>query len=106
LHGNDPEFGDLAAAATFDRSGYMIYAVAAEFIVIIGLLVFMREQFKAHDKAIQTMADRIQAPERIPLRGDADDYIIPYRAPDEWNKVGEISIDPEYGLKDEVEFLG
>jgi hypothetical protein len=84
----------------------MIYAVAAEFIVIVGLLLFMREQFKAHDKAIQTMADRIQAPERIPLRDDAREFVVPDRAPDEWNKVGEINIDPEYGLKDEVEFLG
>jgi hypothetical protein len=76
------------------------------FFTIVGLLLFLHDQSRRHDKAIQTMADRIQAPSRLPIREDAGDYVIPDRAPDEWNKVGEINIDPEYGLKDEAEFLG
>jgi hypothetical protein len=62
----------------------------------------MRDQFQAHDKAVQTMADRIQAPDRLPAREDAGDYVIPERIPDEWNQVGEINLD----VKDEAEFLG
>jgi hypothetical protein len=84
----------------------VIYAMVFEFLVIVGLLVFMREQFRAHARVVQTMADRIQAPARLPIREDAGDYHVPARVPDEWNQVGELRIDPDYGLKDEAEFLG
>ena len=85
----------------------MIYAVLAlalvcalMFAMTIGLLVFMRDQFNAHDRALRTMADRVQAPERVPA-GDASwDYVIPEREPDEWAKVGSVEISDDYGLED------
>lgn len=42
---------------------------------------------------------RIQHPEIVPVKA-ADDYKIPEQIPDEWNLVGEITHDPDYGLND------
>jgi len=85
----------------------LIYAVLAlalvcalMFAMTIGLLVFMRDQFNAHDRALRTMADRVQAPERIPASDANWDYVIPEREPDEWAKVGSVEISDDYGLED------
>jgi hypothetical protein len=60
---------------------------------------FAREREAWRDER-QELLNRIQAPDRIPVR-DMPGFVIPERVPDEWASVGEISIDPEYGLSDE-----
>lgn len=86
----------------------MIYAVVALgvicvllIVLVAGLLVFMRDRFTAHDLAVQTMADRIQAPERLPVRNNDREFVIPEREVDEYDKVGEIQISDSYGLEEE-----
>jgi hypothetical protein len=89
----------------------MIYAIVAEFLVIVGAFIvlmadnrrFDRERADWRDER-RELLNRVQAPTRLPVREDAGDYTP--REPDEWNRVGEIRIDPKYGLEDEVEFLG
>jgi hypothetical protein len=58
------------------------------------------ERASAYERTLQSMADRIQRPEILPLR-DTSDFVVPDPEPDEWNKVGELDIDENYGLADE-----
>jgi hypothetical protein len=74
-------------------------AMAAYFGVIASERRFAREREAWRDER-QELLNRIQAPDRIPVR-DMPGFVIPERVPDEWASVGEISIDPEYGLSDE-----
>lgn len=89
----------------------MTYAIAALGLVCLALLFLIsmilgehsRERglrAEAYERTLQTMADRIQAPDRIPVR-DTRDFEIPEHEPDEWAKVGTIDIDPKYGLDDD-----
>lgn len=89
----------------------MIYAVLCEAVVIATLLCILvsferanrRERdvrAAAYERTLQTMADRIQRPDRLPVL-DRPEFAIPEREPDEWNTVGQVNIDPDYGLTDD-----
>ena len=91
----------------------MIFAVVAEFLVIVAVFAVLLADHRRFDRERADWRDerrellnRVQAPSRLPLREDAGDYIIPEREVDEWNQVGSVEIDPDYGLNDEVEFVG
>jgi hypothetical protein len=88
----------------------MIYAVIALAILnicLIGLIYSLNrtnsqeraDRAAAHERTLQTMADRIQAPDRLPVR-DAVELEIPVREPDEYAQVGSIDIADDYGLDD------
>jgi hypothetical protein len=89
----------------------VIYAVIAEAIIIVTLIALIyslersnaqerSDRADAYERTLQTMADRVQAPDRLPIRETAD-FELPEREPDEWNKVGELVIDDDYGLTDD-----
>jgi uncharacterized membrane-anchored protein len=89
----------------------LIYAVIALGALCLTLLALIYSILRSHaretadraaayERTLQTMADRIQAPERLPLR-DTATFEVPEREPDEWNQVGAITIDPDYGLSDD-----
>lgn len=106
----------------------MTYAVVALAIIVLALLALVyalirstakersdaadaleRMQFAgiqertdratAYEQTLQTLADRVQAPHRIPV-APKPDFAIPEHEPDEWNKVGSIVIDDHYGIDD------
>jgi uncharacterized membrane-anchored protein len=89
----------------------MLYAIIALAVLNVTLLAILHSVLRSHaretadrasayERTLQTMADRIQAPERLPLR-DTATFEVPEREPDEWNQVGAITIDPDYGLSDD-----
>lgn len=89
----------------------MIYAVVALAIIVICLVALVyaletsnaqerSDRAAAYERTLQTMADRVQAPDRIPVRQVAD-FEIPERESDEWAKVGQVDVDPDYGLGDD-----
>lgn len=84
---------------------YAIVALAVLNLLLLALLGSvlrahardMRDRASAYERTLQTMADRIQAPDRLPVR-DTTDFVVPEAEPDEWASVGQINIDPKYGL--------
>ena len=91
----------------------MIYAVAALAVSNLALLALIFSVLRSHARAtadraaayertLQTMADRIQAPERLPVR-DVSNVQIPEPPVDEWNLVGAINLSEAYlrGEEDE-----
>lgn len=88
----------------------MVYAVAALAVICLTLLCVLVsfERANAHERGaraaayertLQTMADRIQAPARIPV-SNTPAFEAPEREIDEYAQVGQITIDPDYGLTD------
>jgi hypothetical protein len=45
------------------------------------------------------LLSRIQRPDHLPV-APRPEFLVPERELDEWNQVGQIVIDPEYGLDD------
>ena len=89
----------------------MIYAVIALAIICVTLvaLIYSIEtsngleraaRAAAYERTLQTMADRVQAPERVPVR-EVQAFEVPEREPDEWATVGQVNIADDYGLTDE-----
>lgn len=87
----------------------MLYAIAALAVTNLTLLAVlysvlrshaqeMKDRAEAYERTLQTMADRIQAPDRLPVRDVRVE--IPERPVDEWGMVGTINVDPDYGLED------
>lgn len=60
-----------------------------------------RARAEAYDRTFRELADRIQAPERLPWRPEEDLVAVPEREPDEWNQVGQIHIDENYLTADD-----
>ena len=86
----------------------MLIAVVLMAAVAACALLLAYKQQKAHQQAHvdwalerRELINRIQHPEILPLGREPEPYEIPERQPDEWAKVGEITIDPEYGLSDD-----
>lgn len=86
----------------------MVYALAAETVALLALLCVLvsfersnrqerNMRADAYERTLQLMADRIQRPDRLPARSDVQ-FIEPEREPDEWHRVGQVEIDPDYGL--------
>jgi hypothetical protein len=78
----------------------VIVAVITEGVVICALLVVLyllqraaaRERSQradAYERTLQTLADRVQAPERLPVQA-ARDFAVPDLEVDDWNRVGSI----------------
>jgi hypothetical protein len=89
----------------------MTIAIAALGLVCVALLFLISmilgehsrertERAAAYERTLQSMADRIQRPDVLPFR-DTKDFQVPEQEPDEWATVGQIDIDPKYGLEDE-----
>lgn len=89
----------------------MNYAILALGVLCLTLLAMIFSILRSHasetadraaayERTLQSMADRIQAPSRLPVRDGSVDYVIPEREPDEWAQVGQISINDDYGLED------
>lgn len=81
--------------------------VACLTVIVLGLILFLYAQQRAHQQAEaawtaerRELVTRIQAPERIPVDASAA-FVVPEREPDEWNKVGTVEIDDQYGLEDD-----
>jgi Tfp pilus assembly protein PilV len=89
----------------------MIYAVIALAVIVLALIALIAILEHAHSQerstrasayegTLQTMADRVQAPERLPIR-DTVELQIPERVSDEYAQVGSIDIADDYGLGDD-----
>lgn len=89
----------------------MTYAVIAEAVVILALiaLVFavvwaclrqLDRRSVAYEASLQKMADRVQAPERLPLSLPAN-FAIPELEEDDSAAVGTITYDERYGQEGE-----
>ena len=82
-----------------------IVAIAEAVVIVAIVFLLLRQQSEragAYEKVISQMADRIQAPERLPVPA-ATEFVVPEREPDEWATAGQITFDPEYGLSDDVD---
>lgn len=78
----------------------MTVAVVTEGAVICVLLLLLyllmrsaarerSERADAYERTLQTLADRVQAPDRLPV-APAPNFLTPEQEPDDWNKVGSI----------------
>jgi hypothetical protein len=76
----------------------MIYAVIALAVICVTLIALIAslnrsntqeraDRAAAYERTLQTLADRIQAPERLPVR-DIPEITIPEHEPDEYAQVG------------------
>jgi hypothetical protein len=72
--------------------------------LIAMLLIFVLAQDRQHAKQHEAwtaerreLLNRIQRPDHLPV-ASRPDFLVPDRAPDEWNDVNRVVIDPEYGL--------
>lgn len=79
----------------------MTFVVAAELLVILALVVLVwlldrahtkerTERAGAYERTLQTMANRIQAPQHIPL-ASPEDFVMPELEEDDSNLVGTIA---------------
>jgi hypothetical protein len=81
----------------------MIVAIVAQGVVICALLIVLylmarsasrerSDRADAYERTLQTLADRVQAPERLPV-GAVRDFAVPDLEVDDWNRVGSIDYD-------------
>ena len=86
----------------------LIWAVLALALVSVALVALIESLVRssARERELlaaerRELADRIQAPERLPYRPAEDLVAIPEREPDDLHTVGSISIDPDWLTSDE-----
>jgi hypothetical protein len=80
-----------------------VVAALALVALVAAIALFSRDRDRSEARWTlerRELLNRIQRPEMVPLP-TAEGFVVPERLPDEWAQVGQIDIDPEWGLSDE-----